>query len=684
MKKVLIFAGTTEGRRLSECLADAGILHTVCVATEYGELVLKPHPLAKIHRGRMDREEIGRYIREGDYLAVVDATHPYAGEVTENIRESMRDMDIPYLRLKRETELIYDYEKLTFFQSHEACAKALEQVEGNLLLTTGSKELSAYCASGVLTDRLYVRVLPGVESILLCSEHGIQGRQILALQGPFTTQMNAAIIQQYQIQCLVTKMSGKNGGYQEKLEAAKQAGIPVFVVGQPEKEEGYSYREVCRRLSVICGQEIGSTCQYEIVLAGAGMGSRETLTGEVCQAVEHADILLGAGRLIGEYQPRLEKKAYYTADQIIPYLEALQRAEEDAQTRKVVVLFSGDSGFYSGCQALYRRLQSEITEGRLHGTVRILPGISSVAYLAACLGESYQDASLYSMHGKELPNLAEKSRYQEKLFLLVSGAGDMHKIGRALLEAGLGECRISAGYRLSYPDQKLLTLSPEECLELKEEGLYTCMIRNPHPQRKEVSGTRADSEFLRGKVPMTKEEVRQISISKLRLHHKAVVYDVGSGTGSVAVQIAGLSDDITVYAIEKKEEAASLTEKNREQFRLENIKVIRGEAPVCFAGLPAATHAFIGGSGGNMKRILTALYEMNPCMRIVINAVSMETICELQEVLGEYPVKNEEILQLQVSRIRKTGSYHLMQAENPVWICSFEFGKGRVEEENET
>lgn len=683
MKKVLIFAGTTEGRRLSECLSDAGITHTVCVATEYGELVLKPHPLAKIHRGRMDREEIGRYIREGDYQVVVDATHPYAGEVTENIREAMREMDIPYLRLKRETEITSDYEKLTFFQSYEACAKALEQIEGNLLLTTGSKELQTYCASGVLVNRLYVRVLPGVESILMCSEHGIQGRQILALQGPFTTQMNAAIIQQYQIQCLVTKMSGKNGGCQEKLEAARQAGIPVFVVGRPEKEEGYSYKEICRKLSAICGQEIGNTGRYEIVLAGAGMGSRETLTGEVCRAIEHADILLGAERLIEEYQPRVEKKAYYTADKIIPYLEALQREEEDAEIRKVVVLFSGDSGFYSGCQALYRRIQSETAEGRLKATVRILPGISSVAYLAACLGESYQDASLYSMHGKELPNLAEKSRYKEKIFLLVSGAGDMHKIGRALLEAGLGDCRISAGYRLSYPDQKILTLSPEECLELKEEGLYTCMIRNPHPGLKGVSGTRADSEFIRGKVPMTKEEVRQISISKLGLHHKAVVYDVGSGTGSVAVQIAGLSDDIRVYAIEKKEEAASLTEKNREQFRLENIKVIRGEAPACFAGLPAPTHAFIGGSSGNMKHILTALYEMNPCMRIVINAVSMETICELKEVLGEYPVKKEEILQLQVSRIRETGSYHLMQAENPVWICSFEFGKGRVEE-NET
>ena len=105
MKEILIFAGTTEGRKLSECLAASGIFHTVCVATEYGEIVLKTSPFLKVHRGRMDREEIKQFIQNGSFAAVVDATHPYAEIITENIRLAMQELCIPYFRLKRELDI---------------------------------------------------------------------------------------------------------------------------------------------------------------------------------------------------------------------------------------------------------------------------------------------------------------------------------------------------------------------------------------------------------------------------------------------------------------------------------------------------------------------------------------------------------------------------------------------------
>ena len=143
MKEILIFAGTTEGRRLSECLAESGIVHTICVATEYGEIVLKPHPMVKVHRGRMNREEIREFITTGEFAAVVDATHPYAEVVTENIKAAMERMDIPYLRLKRETDEKQNMDT-ALFGTNEECLKALEQTEGNILLTTGSKELGIY------------------------------------------------------------------------------------------------------------------------------------------------------------------------------------------------------------------------------------------------------------------------------------------------------------------------------------------------------------------------------------------------------------------------------------------------------------------------------------------------------------------------------------------------------------
>ena len=673
MKEILIFAGTTEGRELSEYLAVAGIAHTLCVATEYGEIVLKEHPLVKVHKGRMNQEEIEVYIKAGNFGAVVDATHPYAEVVTQNIKNAMQDMDIPYLRLKRESNVTSSYEKIHYFKDSVSCAKALEKTDGNILLTTGSKELSVFAKFIDRKERLYVRVLPGIESLQLCMDCGIAGKQILALQGPFTTQMNEAMFRQYQIKCLVTKESGNAGGYQEKLDAAQNLGIPVFTIGCPAEQEGYTFEEVCEQLEMISDQRIKKNTGFQIILAGVGMGNPNCLTKEVEKAIEEADILLGAGRMIAAYQPKIEKKPYYTAEQIIPYLEEMQSVTSSKADRKVVILFSGDTGFYSGCQKLYDALLREVNDGRLHTSVTVMPGISSVAYLAACMGENYQDADICSMHGKELPNLEKKIRMGKQIFLLMSGLKDIHKLGKLLLDAGLIECTVVVGYQLSYPEQLIMELKPEECMKLQEDGLYTCCIKNPKPERKMLTHGKADGEFIRDNVPMTKEEVREVSICKLKLYEGAVVYDIGSGTGSIAVEIAGLSDEIKVFALEYKEEAISLITQNKEKFELNNIEIVSGKAPDALENLPVPTHAFIGGSGGKMKEILSALYQKNPHMRVVINAISMETICEIKEVLSTFSIQNADVVQMQVSRAKRVGAYHLMQAENPVWICSFDF-----------
>ncbi len=696
---------------MSEILSDAGIAHTVCVATEYGEIVMREQtdsteaakadgqPLVKLHRGRMDREQMEAFLRDERYEIIVDATHPYAQVVTENLRgavDALKDTsaaEFPkYLRLEREISGTTEEDNaasIRYFENNADCAKALEDTEGNILLTTGSKELAVYCASGRLNDRLYVRILPGRESLELCMEQGIKGRQILALQGPFSTEMNAAILKQYDIHHMVTKNSGRTGGYQEKLEAAKMLGIPVYVIepAATEDEVGtdtYSFAGICGKLEQLCDCKLSQQGSMEICLAGIGMGSRESLTGEVQHAIEIADVLLGAERMIAGYSAKIEKQPYYMTAQILPYLEKIQESEVLAQREmlRVTVLFSGDTGFYSGCRKLYVALQEAIAAGRLKGSVKILPGLSSVVFLAARVGESYENAVILSMHGKKLKRLSATVESHEKVYLLTSGCEDIRKIGRLLTEAGLTDCEVIAGYQLSYPEENIRILTPGQCMEVTEEGLYTCLIRNPHPQPGRLTHGRADSCFLRdssgteGKLrrtPMTKEEIREVSICKLHLTKGAVVYDIGSGTGSVAVEIAGLSDRLQVYAIERKTEAVELLRKNREHFHMDNMEIIEALAPDGLEELPVPTHAFIGGSGGRLRDILQVLYWKNPHMRIVINAISMETIAELKEVLETFPVEEEEILQMQVNRVKKLGSYHMPQAENPVWICSFTF-----------
>lgn len=675
LHKIAIFAGTTEGRMLSEILAASGIAHTICVATEYGEIILKKHSLIQVHQGRMDKEKIISFVKKEQFTIVIDATHPFAEEVTQNIKNAVRTLhdkgvDVTYLRLKRD-ETTQHEDNVTSFLTNEDCAQTLMHTSGNILLTIGSKELSRYCINDELRNRLYVRVLPNIESLTLCMEQAIRPEQIIAMQGPFTAQMNEAMIHQYHISYIVTKESGILGGYPEKLEAARQTETKVFVIGRP-KEEGFSFADLCCKLERLCEKTLQQK-NLELILAGIGMGDKSSLTKEAEASIREADILLGAERILSNFPEKCQKQPFYKAEQIIPYLHKVQETNRFMKGLKIAILFSGDSGFYSGCQSLYTALEKEVCEGRLHASLHILPGISSVAYLAAAVKESYQDAAVYSMHGKEIYNLANRIQTNPKTFFLTSGVQDIHRIGHELMEAEMQECEVILGYQLSYTEEQIMHLTPLECTQVKKEGLYTCLIKNPCAEQRKLTHGIADSKFIRAKVPMTKEEVREISICKLHLQENAVIYDIGSGTGSIAVEIASLSDDIQVYAVEQKEEAISLITKNKKQFGLQNIRIINAMAPEGLSTLPAPTQVFIGGNGGRLKEILSALWHKNPQTRIVMNAISLETICEIRELLTLYPIKDEEIVQVQVSRMQKAGSHHFMQAENPVWICAFHF-----------
>ena len=180
-----------------------------------------------------------------------------------------------------------------------------------------------------------------------------------------------------------------------------------------------------------------------------------------------------------------------------------------------------------------------------------------------------------------------------------------------------------------------------------------------------------DSDFIRGDVPMTKEEIRVLSVCKLRLEANSVVYDIGSGTGSVAVEIARLSPNITVYAVEVNDEGIGLINQNAANFGCKNIHAVHALAPDGLENLPIPTHAFIGGSKGNLSSIIDVLRKKNPKIRIVGTAVTLETAAEMQNALKNLPVSDADIVQVSVSRAEKVGSYHMLKANNPVFIYSF-------------
>lgn len=239
--KVLLFGGTGDGRALAEWMLARGLDATVCVATEYGETLL-PEGM-KVHVGRLDADGMAALMADG-YTLVIDATHPYAVEVTENIRVASERTGLPYLRLLRQS----DGEDLCHKAENMAvAAEMLERLPGNVLLTTGSKELDHFARPG-LRERCFPRVLPMADSLERCLALGFPPKNIICMQGPFTREMNVATLHQFHIDTLVTKDTGGYGGFRAKAEAAKEAGCALLVVERPRNETGLTLEEIQRRL----------------------------------------------------------------------------------------------------------------------------------------------------------------------------------------------------------------------------------------------------------------------------------------------------------------------------------------------------------------------------------------------------------------------------------------------------
>ena len=221
MYKLCVFAGTTEGRRLVELLADAPVEVTACVATEYGEALLTPRDRLTVSHRRLTEEEMEALLARERFDLVVDATHPYAAEVTENIARACRGAGVEYLRLLREADALP--EGAVYFPDTEAAVNWLAGTEGNILLTTGSKELAKYAALPGFARRVCARVLPMEASLSACRAAGLGPDRIIAMQGPFSREMNAALLEAVSAKYLVTKDTGGTGGFGEKAAAARDA-----------------------------------------------------------------------------------------------------------------------------------------------------------------------------------------------------------------------------------------------------------------------------------------------------------------------------------------------------------------------------------------------------------------------------------------------------------------------------
>lgn len=659
MSELCVFAGTSEGRRLLEFLAgqDVGVL--ACVATEYGEALAPQAENIEVSAGRLDGDAMKALFAGRRFDLVIDATHPFATAASENIAGACAETGTQYLRLNR-GDFSADGDAV-IVDSIEGAARFLATHPGNALLATGSKELKPYTAVPDWQARFWSRVLPMAASLEACATAGFAPAHIIAMQGPFSVDMNVAMLKAVRARWLVTKASGDSGGFAEKLEAARLAGARCVVIGKPAQLEGMDFAGVVNLLI----RRYGLRDAREIDIVGIGMGARDTLTFEAAAALDACDCMIGAKRML-EAVAREGLPAYA---EIAP-AKIAECIAAHPEHRRVAVVMSGDSGFFSGTKKLLPLLDGH--------RVRVIPGLSSMQVLCARLRTSWDDVRAISLHGREGSVVPEVLKHG-KVFALTDGADALKRVCADLVDAGLGDARVAVGQRLSYPDEAVITGTASALTESDCAPLSAMLIEyRAKPQPLPVG--LPDEAFIRqlgdnGRtVPMTKSEVRAVSISKLRLTGDAVVWDVGAGTGSVSVEAAMLCPAGHVYAVECREDAADLIERNSKHFALRNLTVVRGMAPEALAELPAPTHVFIGGSSGGMRGIVEAALQKNPDVRVVVNAIALESVGELADLIDTLGFKDSEIVQLSIARSRKLGRYNMMNGLNPIWIGAMQRG----------
>lgn len=412
-----------------------------------------------------------------------------------------------------------------------------------------------------------------------------------------------------------------------------------------------------------------------IYLIGAGCGSMGTQTLEATEKLEACDLIIGARRLMEGLPERYAGKCIsaHRPDIIAQILRDAEKIGADgevligssAKEKSIVLLLSGDSGFYSGTARLLRMIEELRAEDpdRKYET-EILPGISSLQYFAAKIGRSWQDFRLVSAHGHDCDAVYEVMQGKD-VFFLTGGKYTPAQIAEDLCRAGLGSIPMIVGENLSYGDEEKISHGTAEEFSGRTYAQMSVVLCEAAPYYEGPRYGISDDAFVRGNVPMTKMEVRAVVLAKMSTRPGDIVWDVGAGTGSVSVELSRTAR--RVYAIECLPEACELLRKNREHFCAWNVEVISGMAPEALAELPAPDWIFIGGSRGNLEEIIRTAVKKNPTVRICLTAVTLETLAEAGRVLSSLG-READISLISVSRAEAVGSVHMMKALNPVYV----------------
>lgn len=411
----------------------------------------------------------------------------------------------------------------------------------------------------------------------------------------------------------------------------------------------------------------------KVTIIGAGPGNPDLLSRAALDAIDIADVVIGAHRALAgiDVSPDVVRcELVKTADIVAALTDA-------ASWQRAVVVMTGDVGLFSGARRLVEALS-----GDAQVDVRVVPGISSASYLAARLARPWQDWRFASAHGVACDIVAEAERAGE-LFLATSGGEDPSRLSGELVQAGFGDARVTVAERLSYPDERITCATASEIAGQTFDDLNVMLIEFAGGAGSPAGASRAassrwpyassgipDELFIRGDVPMTKQEVRAVALAKLRLTATDTVWDVGAGTGSVSIEAALVARAGSVWAVERKAAGVRLIRENADAFGCGNVHAVPGVAPEALAKLPVPDAVFVGGSAGELPSIVEAALEKNSQVRLCVPCVTVETLTEACALLSGSRFKGFEACQVSAARAEAVGSHHLMKAQNPVFLVS--------------
>lgn len=395
-----------------------------------------------------------------------------------------------------------------------------------------------------------------------------------------------------------------------------------------------------------------------VTLIGMGSGQPENLTLQGLAALRQADLILGARRLLAVLPAGCteNRAAAYRPDEVADLLQT-------SGAENAVLVYSGDTGFYSGASSMMEKLEA------LGVRARVLPGLSSIQLLAAALGRPWQGWNLVSAHGRTCDPVAECMQGRPTFFL-TGGSEDPATLCAQLAAEGFGDVQAVVGQCLGTPEEKIFRGSVKELAAGRFNSLSVLLVEAAEVLPRRAPGL-PDEVFERGDVPMTKQEVRAAVLAKLAVRPEDILWDVGAGTGSVSVELALAAPRGRVYAVECRPEGCALIKANREKFRTRNLVLVEGLAPAALSDLPAPDAVFIGGSRGSLAAIVDAALDKNPDARICVSAIALETLSAAVAALTAKG-RTVQVSQIAVSRAKAVGGLHLMMAQNPIYLITGE------------